>query len=241
VRPHRGFARIGEKGLNIRMARARGVFIVLEGPDKCGKSTQARLLVSALKKTGREVVHTREPGGTRLAERIRGLLLDPGPSVHPLAELLLYEAGRAQHVSEFIRPALARGAAVVSERFTLATLAYQGCARGFPLGLIRRLNRIATGGLEPDLTVVLDIPDSAFRQRDPSRKLDRLEREDTAFRRRMRAGYRKLSVPAPATGRPRGRILRIDSTPPRAAVHRRILALLGTVLRMPLKLIKSPA
>jgi dTMP kinase len=165
----------------------------LEGPDRSGKSTQARRLAGALRRAGRRVVHTREPGGTAFAEAIRSLLLDPRQRVHPLAELLLYEAARAQHTGEVIRPALRRGDVVVSERYTMATLAYQGVARGLPLPLIRRLNRVATGGLEPDLTLVLDMPDREFSRRGAGRGRDRLEAEGARFRAKVRSGYLRLA------------------------------------------------
>ena len=177
----------------------RGVFIVLEGPDKSGKSTQAETLVASLRKAGLEAVHTREPGGTGLAEAVRRVVLDPDLRVHPLAELLLYEAASAQHTAELIRPALARGAVVVCERYTLATLVYQGLARGLGVGLARRVDRVATGGLEADLTLVLDIPPELFKRRDPARVQDRLEREAPAFRRRVRDGYRMLARRLPRT------------------------------------------
>ena len=196
----------------------RGVFIVLEGPDKSGKSTQARLLAEALLRAGRQVLHTREPGGTAFAEAIRSLLLDPSHRIHPLAELLLYEAARAQHTEEVLRPALAAGKVVVCERYTLATLAYQGHGRGLSLPLARALNRIATGGLRPGLTIVLDVPDSAFRRRDPTRAHDRLERAPAAFRRRVRAGYRSL-----ARTEPRTRL--VDGSRAPDQVHRDVLEL----------------
>jgi dTMP kinase len=175
------------------VSRRRGRFIVLEGPDKSGKSTQARLLLSTLRRQGLPCVHTREPGGTGLAEAVRGVLLDPHQQVDPLAELFLYEASRAQHTREKILPALARGSWVLCERYSLATFAYQGYARGLSLPMIRTLDRIATGGLRPDLTIVLDIPESEFASRDQARKLDRLERESLAFRKRVRDGYRLLA------------------------------------------------
>jgi dTMP kinase len=171
---------------------ARGLFIVLEGPDKSGKSTQARLLVEALQKT-RPVLHTREPGGTSFAEEIRRILLDPKHPVHPIAELMLYEASRAQHTEETIRPALKAGKVVVCERYTLSTMVYQGYARGIPLDVIERANEIATGGLKPDLTIILDIPSGEFGQRDKARTLDRIENEPESFRRKVREGYRKLA------------------------------------------------
>lgn len=177
----------------------RGVFLVLEGPDKSGKSTQAKRLVESLRRAGLDAVHTREPGGTGLAEAVRRVVLDPALKVHPLAELLLYEAARAQHTAELIRPALARGAVVVCERYTLATLVYQGLARGLGVALCRRVDRVATAGLVPDLTVVLDIPSELFKRRDPSRAHDRLEREAPAFRRRVRDGYLRLARRLPRT------------------------------------------
>ncbi|MFA6092216.1 MAG: dTMP kinase [Elusimicrobiota bacterium] len=177
----------------------KGVFIVLEGADKSGKSTQALRLARELRAGGTDVVHTREPGGTSFAEAVRKVLLDTRHSVHPLAELLLYEASRVQHTEEVLRPALAQGAVVLCERYTLSTLAYQGCGRGLPLPMVQSLNRIATSGLQPDLTVVLDVPDSCLRSRDPKRKLDRLEREASDFHARVRAGYRSLAKRLPRT------------------------------------------
>lgn len=171
----------------------RGTFIVLEGPDKSGKSTQAALLARALRSRGIPLLHTREPGGTSFAEAIRRILLNPKHKVDPMAELLLYEAARAQHTSEKILPALRAGRMVLCERYTLATLAYQGYARGLPLPLVRALNRVATGGLRPRLTLLLDIPETQFRSRGRLRRHDRLEREPSRFRRRVREGYRALS------------------------------------------------
>ncbi len=181
------------------MTRKKGVFIVLEGPDRSGKSTQAALLVRRLRRSGMPVVHTREPGGTGFAEAIRKILLDPRHRVHPLAELLLYEAARAQHTQETILPALRAGKIVVCERYTLATLAYQGHARGLGLGLVRAMNRVATGGLRADATLVLDMAQARFHDRAQGRRPDRLEQESERFRRRVRAGYLRLSKTEPGT------------------------------------------
>lgn len=175
------------------MPRAKGLFIVLEGPDKSGKSTQARLLADTLKGRGREVLHTREPGGTSVAEGVRKVLLDPNLTIDPLAELFLYEASRAQHTNEKIIPALKAGHVVISERFTMSTDAYQGVARGLGLKTTTVLNAIATSGLKPDLTILLDIPVAEFDTRDQGRELDRLERENSEFRRKVRAGYLKAA------------------------------------------------
>lgn len=204
------------------MAPRAGRFIVLEGPDKSGKSTQAELLAKRLRSLRVPFVHTREPGGTTFAEAIREILLDPKHTVDPLAELLLYEAARAQHTNQKIRPALAKGKLVLCERYTLATLAYQGHARRMPLALVRRLNRIATGGLKPDLTIVLDIPDSEFstRKRDHH---DRLELESSDFRRRVREGYRLLSRSEP-------RVVLINGRKPVADVHEEILRRVSRLL-----------
>jgi len=197
----------------------RGRFIVLEGPDKSGKSTHAALLAKELKARGLRVVHTREPGGTKFAEAVRLILLAPEHRVHPLSELLLYEAARAQHTQDVLLPALRRGAVVLCERYTLASLAYQGFGRRLGLPLVRQLNRIAASGLEADLTLILDIPESCLKTRDPSRKLDRLEKESLSFHRRVRLAYRRLSKSEPMT-----RL--IDADRPSADVHRDILKLI---------------
>jgi dTMP kinase len=196
------------------MAARRGIFVVLEGPDKSGKSTQAALLARHLRSRRIPFLHTREPGGTPFAEQIRGILLDPKHKVEPVAELLLYEAARAQHTKETLLPALRAGKIIICERYTLATLVYQGWARRLPLPLVRTLNRVATGGLKPDLTIVLDIPDSQFRSRKRARH-DRLELESAKFRRRVREGYRKL-----AAGE---RAVLLDGGRPVSDLHREIV------------------
>ncbi|HEV3365484.1 MAG TPA: dTMP kinase, partial [Acidimicrobiia bacterium] len=157
-----------------------GVFIVLEGGDGCGKSTQARLLVARLREVGREVVATREPGATEAGAAIRLLVLG-GDHLDPHAEALLIAADRAVHVAEVIRPALERGAVVVSDRYIPSSLAYQGVARGLGVEEIARLSEWATGGLAPDLVIVFDVPaaDAAARRADPE---DRMEREPDSFR-----------------------------------------------------------
>ena len=174
-----------------------GVFIVLEGPDKSGKSTQAQAIIRRLNKMGKTTVWTREPGGTPLAEAIRAALLNPVNTVDPMAELLLYEASRAQHVAEKILPALKEGKVVLCERFTMSTAAYQGYGRGISLKTIDRLNAIATGGLKPDLTLVFDIPEKQFQERSRKKPHDRLEMEAPEFRARVRQGYRELSKITP--------------------------------------------
>lgn len=161
-----------------------GRFIVLEGGEGCGKSTQARLLADAL-----DAVLTREPGGTVIGERIRELLLDPAtPEVAVRAEALLMAADRAQHVAEVVAPALEAGRHVVSDRFAGSSVAYQGYGRGLPANEVLELSRWATGGVWPDLVVVLDIdPDLASARLD--RELDRFEREGGGFHERVREGF----------------------------------------------------
>jgi dTMP kinase len=184
----------------------RGFFITIEGPEGSGKSTQAHGLCDWLKSQGHEVVHTREPGGTWLAEKVRAILLNPSHRISGLAELFLYEAARAQHVEDIVRPALRRGAVVVCDRYTDSTEAYQGFGRGLPRAMVKTLNRIATRGLRPDLTLLLDVPVKqglAFAHRrwaaaSPkasarARRGDRLERESLAFHRRVRQGFLALA------------------------------------------------
>jgi len=174
-------------------------FITFEGIEGCGKTTQIRLLAESLRKRGLEIVVTREPGGCPIADAIRGILLDPGSSaLVPRAELLLYAAARAQHVAEKVRPALDRGALVLCDRFTDATIAYQGFGRGLEAADIDTLNAMATDGLAPDLTVLLDMPAEdglrrARRRNAATPEEDRFERESLAFHRRVRAGYLQLA------------------------------------------------
>jgi dTMP kinase len=152
-------------------------------------------LVTALVGMGLRVVHTREPGGPPAAERIRDVLLDPGLNVDPLTELMLYLAARASNVSQVVRPALDEGRHVVCERFSDATLAYQVCGRGLPEDSVREADRLATGGLVPDLTILLDLdPEEGFRRLDrQKRQLDRIEAETLEFHRRVRMGYLELA------------------------------------------------
>lgn len=169
----------------------RGIFVVLEGGDGCGKSTQAQLLVSRLRDLGREVVATREPGATEAGAAIRSLVLGGG-DLDPRAEALLIAADRAEHVAEVIRPALERGAVVVSDRYIPSSLAYQGVARGLGVEEIAGLSEWATGGLTPDVVVILDVPagEAASRRTGPQ---DRMEREPDSFRLAVNQAYRDLA------------------------------------------------
>ena len=171
----------------------KGKFIVLEGPDRCGKSTQAKMLLNTLLEHGKDVLLTREPGGTDTAEQIRQIVLDNNLDVRPMAELLLYEASRAQHTQEKILPALQAGKIVICERYTMSTCAYQGYGRDIDLKIIQTLNKIATLGLTPDLTLVFLMSDKYFTQRGEYLFSDRLEKEDLTFRHKMRQGYVELT------------------------------------------------
>jgi dTMP kinase len=184
----------------------RGLFIVFEGPEGAGKSTQIRRLDLRLRADGHDPLITREPGGTPAADAIRRVILDPKLTMTPLTELLLYCASRAEHVEEVIAPALAAGRLVVSDRFAGATVAYQGYGRGLNADrpdLVERLNRIATRGIEPDLTLLLDLDPRDGLERVAARgEPDRLERADINFHRRVRSGFLQQ-----AEGDPRWRIL----------------------------------
>lgn len=172
----------------------KGIFIVLEGPDRSGKSTQAGLLRTWLEELGRKVVVTREPGGTRLSEQIRKILLDPASEIEPMTELFLYETSRIKHTLEKILPALKAGKVIICDRYTLSTTAYQGYGRGLDLKTVETLNRIATLNLKPDLTIVFDIPDRIFSQREHLRAgRDRMERASDLFRRRVNRAYKLLA------------------------------------------------
>lgn len=171
----------------------RGHFITLEGIEGSGKTTQALRLRDLLAGKGLEVVVTREPGGSPIAEKIREILLDPrNRRMVALAELFLYEASRTQHVAEIVRPALEAGKAVICDRFFDASTAYQGAARGLDMATVERLNLLATGGIVPDLTLVLDLP-AEIGLRRLGRNLDRIESEAMEFHQRVREGYLKIA------------------------------------------------
>ncbi len=185
-----------------------GRFITFEGIEGVGKSTQIGLAAAHLQRKGLDVVVTREPGGTPLAERLRRLVLEPqGEAVDGVSELLLVFAARAIHLDNLIEPALLRGAWVLCDRFTDASEAYQGAGRGVPAEHIRALERIAQRGRRPDLTLFLDIPVSLAIERTRTRAaaVDRFEAEDAAFFERVRTGYLGILEREPA------RVARIDA------------------------------
>lgn len=179
------------------------MFVTLEGIEGCGKSTLLAGLAARLREEGREVLVTREPGGTPVGDAIRNIFLEPNLRITPLTEALLINAARAQHVVDVIEPALRSGKIVLCDRFVDSTLAYQGYGRGIDLELLRAQCEAATGGLEPNLTVVLDIPVPISRERVAARrlKLDRMESEDDRFHERARDGFLSL-----AQGNPRYRV-----------------------------------
>lgn len=188
-----------------------GVFVTFEGGEGSGKSTQIGLLAARLVTTTLTV--TREPGGTPLGERVREVLLHPGEyAVDAWAELLLYEASRAQLVADEIRPALEAGGVAVCDRFTDSTLAYQGFGRGLPLDRVRAANELATGGLVPDVTVLLDIAPLVGLARATGQGADRLERESLEFHERVREGFLTLASAEPE------RFVVIDAEPQESQV-----------------------
>jgi len=202
----------------------RGFFITLEGPDGAGKGTQARRLGEHLRRAAVDVLNTREPGGTPIGERIRQVLLDDAHrEMAPETEMLLFAASRAQFVREVVRPALARGTTVLSERYVDASLAYQGFGRGLDVALVRTVNDVATGGLLPDLTLLLDIDPAVGLERVQAAGRagaaggDRLEQETLAFHQRVRAGFLQLARESPK------RFVVIDAQGDVERVHREVV------------------
>ncbi|MNO68932.1 Thymidylate kinase [compost metagenome] len=203
-----------------------GLFITLEGPEGAGKSTNRDYLAARLREQGLDIVLTREPGGTPLAEKVRELLLAPSDErMAADTELLLVFAARAQHLAEVIRPALARGAVVLCDRFTDATYAYQGGGRGLSVERIAVLERFVQGDLRPDLTLVFDLPVEIGLARAAARgRLDRFEQEGQAFFDAVRHAYLQRAQRDPQ----RYRLL--DAAQPLEAVQRAIDALLPAIL-----------
>jgi dTMP kinase len=189
-----------------------GLFVTLEGIDRSGKTTQARLLCEAL---GSEALCLREPGGTALGERVRELLKGEALRMGPEAEALLFAAARAELVAHVIRPALEEGRVVVCDRFLDSSLAYQGVARGLGLDRVARVNELATGGLVPDLTLLLEVDPVAAAAR--AGETDRFEGEGRALQERVGVAYEQLAAEDPERWR------RIDASRPRDDVHRDVL------------------
>jgi len=174
----------------------KGKFITFEGSEGCGKSTQSRLLAKYLREKGYPVVYLREPGGTKISERIRKILLDPKNHVTPICEMLLYMAARAEAVNKIINPAITQGKIVICDRFLDSTFAYQGYGLGIDINFIKKIGNFVTGGRKPDLTILLDLPvKKGLRYR--KLKKDRIERRSLAYHIRVRNGYLKLASKDP--------------------------------------------
>jgi len=203
-----------------------GIFITFEGTEGCGKTTQIRLLEDFLKLRSHDALLTREPGGTRIGDQIRKILLSvENRSMYPIAELFLYAAARNQHVEEVIRPALRDGKIVLCDRFADATTAYQGAARKINRDYLVQVHQIATGGLKPDLTILLDCPAEIGLRRAWERnerekisgKEDRFEQEAVEFHERVREGYLAIANEEPS------RVRVVNATEPVDLVHQRIV------------------
>ncbi len=206
----------------------KGPFISFEGIEGSGKSTQARYLYEYLMNKGADVILTEEPGGTLIGVNIRKVLLSvEHEGMSPLAELLLYNASRVQHIQEVITPALNRGSIVITDRFADSTLAYQGFGRGLDLGMIDAIDMMATGRLRPDLTILLDIEvDTGLQRNRGVNKADRLELEDISFHERVRTGYHKIAAEDPT------RIKLIQVTGGIDDTHREIVRIIGESLNL---------
>jgi dTMP kinase len=208
-------------------ANTSGFFITLEGPEGSGKSTHASRLAEYLRSKGRDVLLTREPGGTAIGDQIRAILNDhANTAMHPRAEILLFCASRAQLVNRMIRPHLARGGTVVCDRFSDSTLAYQGYGHGLDLGILRTISNFATEQLTPDLTLLLDLPVEIglARRRRSESDWNRLDALEVAFHRRVRQGYLELSRAEP------GRWVPIDADREEEAVWESIKKSVSTRL-----------
>ena len=185
----------GPVGGSVGDSGGRGRFLVVEGGEGAGKSTQVKRLAAFLRARGLRVEATREPGGTHVGEQIRAVLLERSADVPPVSELLLILAARAAFVRDAVEPALASGSWVVSDRFEMSTFAYQGYGRGFPLEQLQEMNGFATGGLKPDLCLVLDLSadEGLVRQARAGKSPDRFESGGSAFLRRVSHGYSELA------------------------------------------------
>ncbi len=203
-----------------------GKFITFEGTDGSGKTTQIKLLEDYLKGKGYEVVLSREPGGTKVSELIRDLILDPANNeIVPLTEMILYAASRAQHVAQVIKPSIEAGKIVICDRFVDSSYAYQGSGRGVDLKIIADVNRVAIDGISPDITFFLDIdPETAIKRRINATGADRIEQEKLDFHKRVYEGYKKMSLLFP------DRIMTIDAEKPIDEISSQINKYIDSVL-----------
>lgn len=203
----------------------KGIFISFEGCDGTGKTTQIQLLAHYLENKGYDVVCTREPGGTDIGNKIRSLLLDPANSICPKCEALLYMAARAEHVSSFIKPALAAGKIVLSDRFSDSTFVYQGAARRIPLEQLQLINDFAADGVVPDVTILLDAEINKLQKRIKSRgHQDRLDMEKQIFHERVRQGFLNIAK------QDARRVKIIDAFQPIEKAHHDIIEIINTIL-----------
>jgi dTMP kinase len=204
-----------------------GKFITLEGIDGSGKSTQLRKLADVLQKQGVSFITTREPGGTRLGRELRAAFLETREIVAPMAELLAFAADRAQHVEHLIKPSLAEGKIVISDRYADATFAYQGAGREFSGDVVNQVIALATGGLKPDLTLFFDIEiETAIkRMSDRSHNKNRMDEETAEFYSRVRAAYLRIAKREP------GRFIVIDAERPIHDIHTDVVALVSNLIK----------
>ena len=220
--------------MRMKKQQTCGLFITLEGIEGSGKSTQVRFLAEMLTQAGYRVLQTREPGGTTTAEAIRHLLLTAASSepVTPQTEALLILAARCQHVTHVIMPALRRGTVVLCDRFSDSTFAYQGFARGLDLEWLRAANEVATGGLTPDLTLLLDLPVSVglARRRADRGQQNRLDHETERFHRKVRRGFLALAAEEP------GRMRIVNANRPAQEVWNRLREIVVGWLARPRRL-----
>ena len=207
------------------MSRAKG-FISFEGIEGSGKSTQVKLLAEHLRTKGQDVLETAEPGGTKIGNKIRKLLLEPRNHMDPLAELLLYYSARAQHVRERIYPAILGNTIVITDRFTDSTVAYQGHARGIDLSVIDALNDIVVPDMKPYLTILLDFDvEEGLRRNRDAQKDDRFEQETIDFHNRVRQGFHQIAKEEPE------RIKLVDASQSREEVSREIIKIVEEIWR----------
>jgi dTMP kinase len=214
---------MSKKSVFTKFNNMNGKLIVFEGVEGCGKTTQIQLCSQWLESLNISVVLTREPGGTELGKDLRRLLLEKSPNkpVGEVTELLLYAADRAQHIEEELKPNLATGKYILCDRYTDSTIAYQGYGRGLNMSIINQLNQIATGGLESDLTIWLDVDvEVGLSRKRGQATLDRIEQETIAFHRRVQEGYTKLAGSYPS------RIMRVDGTSSQDIVQQSIQKIL---------------
>ena len=207
----------------------KGIFISFEGIEGTGKTIQSRLLCEHLMKKGYKVILTEEPGGTRIGLKIRDLLLSTeNREITPVAELLLYNASRSQHIKEVILPAINNSSVVITDRFSDSTVAYQGFGRRIDLGYIDFIERIVTEGLKPDITLLLDLDVEIGLMRNKGiNKTDRLELEDLEFHKRVRNGYLKIAAKEPE------RIKLIDASGSIEEINKKIIQIIGDFLNIP--------